>query len=325
MHLVPIERDGATTAPLQGASDVVAHIIQATCSLYQRRGFLPPWTGYLAVEDDRIVGTCGFAGPPSGGEVEIAYFTLPENEGRGIATRMARALLELTRPDADQQRLQYVAHTLPEHGPSTSVLQSLCFELAGEIEHPEDGRVWKWHRPNRCALMTSTASEHGMDANTETIVGFLRGIGIVVRAGDVAGDSFLPGVLVERGEIVFDARHLAWPGDLLHEAGHIAVTPPGLRHLLPDSLSGHPVDAAGGEVEATAWAYAATVALGLDPAVLFHDGGYHGKSAGLRMTFALGVYPGAKGLADAGMTLVGETARQAGVPPYPHLLHWLRE
>ena len=80
-----------------------------------------------------------------------------------------------------------------------------------------------------------------------------------------------------------------------------------------------------GEVEATAWAYAASVALGLDPAVLFHEGGYHGKSAGLVLTYALGVYPGAKGLADAGMTQVGDQARQAGVPPYPHMTTWLRE
>ncbi len=164
-----------------------------------------------------------------------------------------------------------------------------------------------------------------MNASTEAIVGFLRGIGIVVREGAVADDAFLPGLVVERGEIIFDAGRLAWPGDLLHEAGHIAVTPPAQRRLLPDSLSGHPIDAEGGEVEATAWAYAASVALGLDPAVLFHPGGYHGRSAALVLTYAMGVYPGAKGLADAGMTLVGDRARQAGVPPYPHMTAWLRE
>lgn len=154
---------------------------------------------------------------------------------------------------------------------------------------------------------------------------FLRGIGIAVREGAVADDAFLPGLVVERGEIIFDAGKLAWPGDLLHEAGHIAVTPPAQRHLLPELLSDHPIDAPGGEIEATAWAYAASVALGLDPALLFHEGGYHGKSAGLVMTYAMGVYPGCKGLVDAGLTLAGEAARQAGVAPYPHMLRWLRE
>lgn len=164
-----------------------------------------------------------------------------------------------------------------------------------------------------------------MNPLTEAIVAFLRQIGITVRDGVVGDDAFLPGLVVERGEIVFDAARLTWPGDLLHEAGHIAVTPPAQRHLLPESLSGHPVDAEGGEVEATAWAYAASVALGLDPAVLFHEGGYHGKSAGLVLTYALGVYPGCKGLADNGMTLVGDQARCAGVSPYPHMQRWLRE
>lgn len=146
MRLVPIEREGTTTAPLQGAADVVCQVIAATVALYERRGFLPPWTGYLAVEGDAIVGTCGFAGPPGAGEAEIAYFTLPGNEGRGIATRMARGLLELTQPAAVKEGVQYIAHTLPEAGPSTSILRALGFELEGEIQHPEDGLVWKWRR-----------------------------------------------------------------------------------------------------------------------------------------------------------------------------------
>lgn len=163
------------------------------------------------------------------------------------------------------------------------------------------------------------------DPLIEPIVAFLRQAGIAVRAGAVGDDSFLPGLVVEGGEIIFDAAKLTWPGDLLHEAGHIAVTPPAQRRHLPESLAGHPIDAEGGEVEATAWAYAASVALGLHPAVLFHEGGYHGRSAGLVMTYTMGVFPGCKGLADAGMTLMGGHARQAGVAPYPHMLRWLRE
>jgi hypothetical protein len=163
------------------------------------------------------------------------------------------------------------------------------------------------------------------DPHVESIVAFLRQAGIAVHEGDVGETSFLPGLMVARGEITFDPARLTWPGDLLHEAGHIAVTPPARRCHLPESLDGHPIDADGGEVEATAWAYAASVALGLPPAVLFHDGGYHGQSAALVMTYAMGVYPGCRGLADAGMTLVGDQARRAGVPPYPHMVRWLRD
>jgi hypothetical protein len=79
------------------------------------------------------------------------------------------------------------------------------------------------------------------------------------------------------------------------------------------------------EVQATAWAYAAVRHLGLEPSVLFHEGGYEGKSAGLIFTYTAGVYPGAYGLQTLGMTATGETARGLQVPPYPHMLKWLRD
>jgi hypothetical protein len=37
-----------------------------------------------------------------------------------------------------------VAHTLPQAGASTSILKRLGFECLGELQHPEDGPVWKW-------------------------------------------------------------------------------------------------------------------------------------------------------------------------------------
>ncbi len=146
MRLVPIEREGTTSASLQGAAEVVGQVIEATVALYERRGYVPPWTGYLAMEGDKIVGTCGFAGPPHASEVEIAYFTLPGNEGKGIAKRMASNLLDITKSAALRQGIQFIAHTLPKNGPSTSILKALRFKLEGEIQHPEDGLVWKWRQ-----------------------------------------------------------------------------------------------------------------------------------------------------------------------------------
>lgn len=163
------------------------------------------------------------------------------------------------------------------------------------------------------------------DALVETIAGFLRDIGLVVREGAVPDDAFLPGLVVMAGEIVFDRTRLAWPGDLLHEAGHIAVTPAGQRGQLPGLLDDRPIDAEGGEIEATAWAWAACMHLGLPPGVLFHEGGYHGRATSLAMTYSLGVYPGCHGLARSGLCAVGEQARLLGVPPYPHMLRWLRD
>lgn len=123
---------------LEGA----AAAVRAVLSLYERNGFMPPWVCYLAETGAGIVGTCGFTGPPVDGEAEIAYFTFPGNEGQGIAGRMGAALLQEARRTAAEA--VFIAHTLPEEGPSTSILKRLGFECLGVVEHPEDGPVWKW-------------------------------------------------------------------------------------------------------------------------------------------------------------------------------------
>lgn len=159
---------------------------------------------------------------------------------------------------------------------------------------------------------------------TDRILDFLRGIGIAVREAEVPEGSFLPGIRIERGGLRVDRARLLWPGDLLHEAGHLAVVPAALRPALDDALQDLPAVPHGGEIEATAWAWAALRHLGLHSAVLFHDGGYHGRSASLRTTFGLGVYPGASGLAAAGLTLLPAQVVAGGPPAYPHMLAWLR-
>ena len=159
----------------------------------------------------------------------------------------------------------------------------------------------------------------------ERILGFLREIGLQVHEAEVPPDSFLPGVRIERGGLRVDAARLRWPGDLLHEAGHLAVVPSALRPAMDDALQDLPAVPHGGEIEATAWAWAATCHLGLDSAVLFHDGGYHGRSVGLRTTFELGVYLGASGLAATGLTVLPSQAQPGGPVPYPHMLAWLRD
>ena len=144
MRLVPIEQSGAVAATADDPSGSVAAVIEQVAGLYGRRGFSAPWICYLAEEQGQWVGTCGFAGPASQGEVEIAYFTFPGHEGRRVATRMAAALLAQTAPSAAREGLAFIAHTLPHEGPSTKILRRLGFELVGPVDHPEDGTVWKW-------------------------------------------------------------------------------------------------------------------------------------------------------------------------------------
>lgn len=145
--MFPIAADGQTQAPAAAVLDVAVDVIAANVALYGRRGYVEPWIGYLAVDDSgQIVGSCGFTGPPVAGEVELAYFSFPGFEGRGIATAMATALMSLAQPAADAGAIRYIAHTLPEEGPSPSILRKLGFRCAGPIAHPEDGTVWKWVR-----------------------------------------------------------------------------------------------------------------------------------------------------------------------------------
>lgn len=159
---------------------------------------------------------------------------------------------------------------------------------------------------------------------TQILVDFLNAIGISTREGAVPSDSFLPGLRIVDGSLIYDRAALRWPGDLLHEAGHIATAAAAQRPSMNDALADTPASAHGGEAEATAWAFAALTHLRLPPALLFHEGGYHGRSAGLMRTYAAGVYPGCHGLVQAGMALSAADAARAGEPAYPHMMCWLR-
>ena len=120
-------------------------VIEATRNLYASRGYLHPWVCYLAVLGSDCVGTCGFTGPPAEGVVEIAYFTFPGGEGRGVATKMAELLVDIALK-SNLEGLQVIAHTLPVHNASTSILAKVGFQFCGEVLHEEDGMVWKWVR-----------------------------------------------------------------------------------------------------------------------------------------------------------------------------------
>jgi ribosomal-protein-alanine N-acetyltransferase len=100
---------------------VVRAVCEATVGIYQKMGFVRPWIGYLAVQNGQVIGTCAFKTPPHDSRVEIAYFTFPGNEGKGIATQMARQLIQLAQETDD--RISIVAQTLPQENASTAVLR----------------------------------------------------------------------------------------------------------------------------------------------------------------------------------------------------------
>lgn len=133
------------------------------------------------------------------------------------------------------------------------------------------------------------------------ITDFLTAIGLEVRFDRIPGDTFLQGLTLKNGSLIIDVDQLVHPGDILHEAGHLACMPPDIRKSMNDDLvPGDLHD--GGEMMAIAWSYAACLHLGLDPAVVFHRDGYRGESMVILDNFAKGHYFGVPLLQWCGMT-----------------------
>jgi hypothetical protein len=156
------------------------------------------------------------------------------------------------------------------------------------------------------------------DPLTERLVAFVQGVGIEVRAAALPEPTFLPGLDIRHGAIVIDESRLKHPGDILHEAGHIAVTDPADRNapkLSPD---------AGDELTSIAWSYAALRHLKLDPAIVFHADGYKGGAASIIENFEAGRYFGVPLLQLYGMSREPHVAARTGEAPYPHMWRWLR-
>jgi hypothetical protein len=122
----------------------------------------------------------------------------------------------------------------------------------------------------------------GDETVRERIIAFLRTIGPEVRAGWIEEPTVLPGLRVDHGVLVYDPVKWKHPGDLLHEAGHLAVRLPEDRTAASNDLGADPAE----EMLASALYYTAILHLGLPPAVLFHPEGYAGGSSSLSRTLA---------------------------------------
>jgi hypothetical protein len=159
-----------------------------------------------------------------------------------------------------------------------------------------------------------------LDASANLILDWLREIGLGVRLAPLDGETFLPGVTLEAGGLVVDPERLLYPGDLLHEAGHLAVMLPKQR---ASSTSNAGSDM-GDEIAAQTWSYAAAVHLGLPPELVFHPAGYRGSSQSLIQTYGSGS-AGVPLLQWMGLTFDAKQAAARDVAPFPHMVRWLRE
>lgn len=103
------------------------------------------WWTYFPIhkQDNKLIGSGGYKGKPTvDGIVEIGYEIAPEYRNRGLATEMAKGLIENAFKDKRVKLI--VAHTLAQDSASTKVLQKCGFKKVGEINNSNDGRIWKW-------------------------------------------------------------------------------------------------------------------------------------------------------------------------------------
>lgn len=153
--------------------------------------------------------------------------------------------------------------------------------------------------------------------------------------------TFIPGIYVEGMTLLVDTDMLLSPGDILHDAGHVAITPSIFRpHMIGGDFSAaltphasrycdtHPfIDDNGtedpiyrallqvGEHEAQAWSYAAVVASGIPPESVFHADGYEGRSEEIMLRMSIRRHFGINGLQAAKMTTVAT---------FPAMIRWLQ-
>jgi hypothetical protein len=192
----------------------------------------------------------------------------------------------------------------------------------------------KWQKPLILRILckihhlnSKLPMENSGESKTTVInmcVQFLQHIGITTIFRKIESGSFLPGLLIENGQLVIDEEALLHPGDILHEAGHIAVVPASSRPTLDHDaiLNSHNREAE--EMMAIAWSYAACLQINLDPLIVFHDAGYRGGGHSIVENFNAGHYFGTPMLQWCNMTVEARYAR-ANETPYPHMKNWLRQ
>ncbi|HCQ77397.1 MAG TPA: hypothetical protein DIV44_11365 [Leeuwenhoekiella sp.] len=157
------------------------------------------------------------------------------------------------------------------------------------------------------------------DLVLKRIFNFFDEISISHNFVEIKAETFLPGIQIKNGTLKIDLQKLKYPGDLLHEAGHIAVTKSEERNTLNDNVIENNADKAGDEMAVLLWSYAAAKKIGLAPEVVFHEDGYKGEAIWLREQFESKNYIGLPLLQWLGLT------EAEGKHAFPKMKAWLRE
>lgn len=164
------------------------------------------------------------------------------------------------------------------------------------------------------------------DADIGLAATWLLSIGLQLQwVKDVPKDCFVPGIKLVNGMLLVH-KETAFVGDLLHEAGHIAICPgklrdhlsgdldkiPGWEELIQENLQSDDAQLQQailqmGEDEVIAWSYAAAIAAGIQPEFavqrivgLDFDGNSERIGYDTHLGLSMGMHFGVNGLRAAG-------------------------
>lgn len=156
------------------------------------------------------------------------------------------------------------------------------------------------------------------------ILTFLNTIGIDVVEKELE-TTFLPGLSLGPECLYIDFKKLLYPGDILHEAGHLAVTTPYERKIAGTDKMASDWPSQGEEMGVILWSFAAAKHLELPPEFVFHPNGYKNDSEWLISNFTTENYIGLPFLEWTGLALGKESAEKEGREAFPKMLKWLRD
>ena len=157
------------------------------------------------------------------------------------------------------------------------------------------------------------------------ILDFLNEIQINVIEKELEDATFLPGLAIASNCIEIDFDKLLYPGDILHEAGHLAVTTSEERLLIGTDSMPKEWPSPGDEIVSMLWSYAALHHLELPAEFVFHPNGYKNDSLWLIENYTNEIYIGLPLLEWMGLTLSKERASKEGKKPFPTMIKWLRD
>lgn len=172
-----------------------------------------------------------------------------------------------------------------------------------------------------------------------TVASFLNDIGLEARMVDQLGaPSFLKDVCIDHGTLQFTENALV--GDLLHDAGHLAVIPArfriqmhgnlykSFREILKNLDHMDPEDPEavallnGDDLAATAWGWACGRHLDIDPQVIITPESFGHEGDHIRRMLSMNSYFGIQALQATGFCLARDLC-VSGRSVFPKLNFWL--